>query len=127
MARPPKKSETLEVRLPFEAKTAFMARCREDGVSASVAVRGFIDGRIANEPCRPATSSSRRPWLRLAAGLVATVAVGATALPALAETAARADFDRLDRDRDGRVVLSDLSALDRDGDGALSLAELRAL
>ena len=29
--RPPKKSETLEIRMPYEAKEAFMARCRDDG------------------------------------------------------------------------------------------------
>ena len=109
MARSPKKSETLEIRLPFEAKTAFMARCREDGVSASVAVRGFIDVRIADAPVRRVVSPNRLPWLRLAAGLVATLTVGATALPALAATAARADFDRLDQNGDARIVLTELA------------------
>jgi hypothetical protein len=44
--RAPKKSETLEVRLPFETKTAFMALCRARGRSASDAVRGFIEAEI---------------------------------------------------------------------------------
>ncbi len=33
--RSPKKSEMLEVRLPYELKTAFMSRCRQDGGSGS--------------------------------------------------------------------------------------------
>ena len=36
--RPPKKSESLEIRLPFDTKQAFMARCRDEGVTASEAV-----------------------------------------------------------------------------------------
>lgn len=42
-----KKSESLEVRIPYPTKQAFMARCRADGVSASESVRGFIEGRLA--------------------------------------------------------------------------------
>ena len=37
-----KKSETLEIRLPYPTKLAFMARCQDAGVSASEALRGFI-------------------------------------------------------------------------------------
>jgi hypothetical protein len=42
-----KKSETLEIRLPYPTKLAFMARCRDEGRSASEALRLFIDGHLA--------------------------------------------------------------------------------
>ena len=34
-----KKSETLEVRIPYETKQAFLTACREDGTTASEVVR----------------------------------------------------------------------------------------
>ena len=44
MTRPPeKKSESLEVRLPHSRKEAFMQACEENGVTASHAIRTFID------------------------------------------------------------------------------------
>ena len=61
MTRPPKKSETLEIRLPHEAKQAFMARCRDEGVSASQALRGFIEAQIAPPPA--CAAPRRRAWL----------------------------------------------------------------
>ena len=46
-----KKSESLEIRIPYPTKLAFMARCQAEGVSASEALRGFIDGQLdAAEP-----------------------------------------------------------------------------
>ena len=64
--RAPKKSETLEVRLPFETKSAFMARCQDEGRTASEAVRGFIEAELERGARRrpprasPRTSSSSR-------------------------------------------------------------------
>src|SRR4029453_47905 len=52
--RPQKKSDTLEVRLPHETKQAFMARCRQDGRSASEVIRDFIDGYVARASTPPA-------------------------------------------------------------------------
>lgn len=34
-----KKSETLEVRIPYETRQAFLSACREDGATASEVVR----------------------------------------------------------------------------------------
>ena len=51
--RPPKKSETLEVRVPHAAKQAFMARCRAEGRSASDVIREFIDGFLARPSIQP--------------------------------------------------------------------------
>jgi hypothetical protein len=114
-----KKSETLEIRLPYPTKLAFMARCRDEGRSASEALRGFIDGHIA-----PTRSGSRAPQ-RLLAGALVAAAVGAMALPSLAHTNQRAAFDCLARDR-AAISPADLARLDTNHDGAVSYAEFTA-
>jgi len=105
--RPPKKSESLEIRIPYDAKAAFMARCRQDGRSASEALRAFIDQQIEAPPRRV------RPW-RFAAGALIAVALGAVALPSLARPAdpahdllRRMAFAHLDANHDGVVSLDE--------------------
>jgi hypothetical protein len=99
--RAPKKSETLEVRLPYPTKQAFMARCRDDGRTASDAVRAFIEAEVA--PRR-----KRRLLPHLAAGALMAAAAGAVAAPTLAHTANRtAEFLRLDRNHDGVLSLKE--------------------
>jgi hypothetical protein len=98
-----KKSETLEIRLPFPTKEAFMAQCRDEGVSASEALRGFIEGRLDGRAARP----SRR-LTHLVVGAVIAAAVGAVALPSLARPLAqdlvsRLAFERLDANHDGVI------------------------
>lgn len=44
--RSEKKSETLEVRLPHSKKEAFMAACEREGITASYAMRTFIDAYL---------------------------------------------------------------------------------
>lgn len=105
--KPPKKSETLEVRLPHSTKTAFMARCRDDGQTASEAVRGFIEAELIT-----GLHTIRRGRLRLwqtAAAAVAGLALGAVAAPSLARTASadQAAFHQLDRDHDGMLSLAE--------------------
>ena len=110
--RPPKKSESLEIRIPYAAKTAFMARCQAEGRSASEALRAFIDQQIeAPKPHRV------RPW-RLAAGALIAAAVGAVALPSLARPGPAAPAQDLLR----RVAFAHLDA---NHDGVLSLDEYR--
>lgn len=98
--RPPKKSETLEIRLPYDAKLAFMDRCQREGRSASEALRGFIDQQIEAPRARV-----RRG--RLFAGALIAAAVGAIALPSLARQPAAADalrraaFTQQDANHDG--------------------------
>jgi hypothetical protein len=116
-----KKSETLEIRLPYPTKLAFMARCRDEGRSASEALRLFIDGHI--EPRRPAW---RRGVGRLLAGALIAAAMGAIALPSLARPSLRAAFDRLDRDGDHTVTAAEFSRLDTNHDGKISFEEFRA-
>ncbi len=115
-----KKSESLEVRIPHPTKQAFMARCRADGVSASEAVRDFIDGRLAAAP-----KVGPRRGLRLAAGLLAAATVGAMALPSLARPGPVANFARLDLNGDGKVSAAEFARLDRDGEGKVSFEEYR--
>lgn len=103
--RPPKKSESLEIRLAHPAKLAFMARCRADGRSASDVLRGLIEGYVD----APALAARRRRGLRLAAGAVLAATVGAAALPSFARSGAEAEFARLDRDADGVVSFTELS------------------
>jgi hypothetical protein len=98
--RGPKKSETLEIRLPHAQKQAFMARCQAEGRSASEAVRGFIEQSLI-EPRRPA-----RP-LRWAVVGLAAVSLGAVAAPSLARPSLPAQFARLDADHDGRLSLAE--------------------
>lgn len=100
--KPPKKSETIEVRLPHAIKTAFMARCRDDGRTVSEAVRAFMEGEITGG----GRTVRNRGWHALAA-LAAGLARGAFAVPSLAqsqpEPGSRAAFQRLDQNHDGVV------------------------
>ena len=115
-----KKSETLEIRLPYPTKLAFMARCRDDGRSASEALRVFIEGHL--ETPRPPRF---RP-ARLMAGALIAAAVGAIALPSLARPSLQAGFERLDLDGDHAVSAAEFTRLDTDHDGKVSYAEFCA-
>jgi hypothetical protein len=104
-ARTPKKSETLEVRLPFETKTAFMARCQDDGRTASEAVRRFIEGELL-----PVRRARMRGWHALVAA-IAGLAIGAVAAPSLAQTVnGHTAFERLDRNHDGVLSPAEFAA-----------------
>ena len=74
MKRPPKKDDTLEVRLPQETKQAFMERCKAEGSTASDTVRGFIEGHLA-KPLSAKEPAFYRPAASFAA-IAAFAAVG---------------------------------------------------
>lgn len=120
MTRPPKKSETLEIRLPYPTKQAFMARCREDGRTASDALRGFIEERLEPAARRPGKAAAR-----LMVGALLAAAAGAVALPSLARPSAGAEFQRLDADRSGTVTVAEFQRLDRNRDGVVTAEEFR--
>ena len=103
-SRTPKKSETLEVRLPHQTKLAFMARCRDGGQTASEAVRGFIDTELRGRPHAGRT----RLWQTLVAA-AAGLALGAVAAPSLARTPPEDEgvFQQLDRNHDGALSLTE--------------------
>ena len=108
--KPLKKSETVEIRLPHATKSAFMARCRAEGRTASDAIRRFIDAELSQ------TSATRRAprlsWRPLLAAAVAGLALGAVAAPSLAQSAppSRAAFDRMDRSHDGVLSFDEYRA-----------------
>lgn len=110
-----KKSESLEIRLPYPTKVAFMARCQADGRSASEALRGFIDEQV--KEARPASRLGVRG--RLAIGAVIAAMVGAAALPSLAmnnrqsDAAALETFQRLDSNHDGVISFDEYRAAKR--------------
>ena len=95
--KPPKKSETIEIRLSHEAKAAFMERCRQERRTASEAIRLLIDDQ----------QSRRRPrvawWRIIAAGVAGAVLGLGVAAPSFAWAAqnTRPVFDQLDRNHDG--------------------------
>jgi hypothetical protein len=148
MPRAPKKSESIEIRIPHAAKDAFMARCRAEGRSASESLRGYIERQIEDAPAR---RNTKRRWA-LTLGALAACGLAATALPTLARPSPRAAFEALDRDHDGAVSPSEFdrgarltlnyglgaadaaireaavrgafARLDRDRDGRLELREL---
>ena len=99
--KPPKKSETIEVRLSHEAKTAFMERCRHEQLTASEAIRLFIDDKLAPraKPRRRRTAG----WRIVAAGIAGAVLGLGAAAPSFAWAAqnTRPAFDRLDHNHDG--------------------------
>ncbi len=100
----PKKSETIEVRLSHAAKTAFMARCRDEQRTASDAIRLFIDREL--DPPR----ARRLPQWRMlvAAAIGAMLGLGAAA-PSLAH-AAGPSFAQLDRNHDGVIDAAEYRA-----------------
>jgi hypothetical protein len=115
-----KKSETLEIRLPYPTKLAFMAACRDEGRSASEALRQFIDGHLDGP--KPAQFRFGR---LIAAGLIAA-AMGAVAVPSLARPSLSAEFERLDLDGDHSVSVAEFARLDTNHDGKVSFEEFRA-
>ncbi len=98
--RPPKKSESLEIRIPFSTKQAFMAHCRAGGRSASEELRSLIDHSLTTAPSPPAG----RRLHQLLAGAMIAAAVGAAAAPALARATRITAFESLDADGDGVIT-----------------------
>lgn len=102
---PPKKTDKLEVRLPTQAKQAFLARCRSEGQSASEVVRAFIEDYLARSLTQKELSMIVRSPLTYA-GLAAAAVAGVlvmSARPSMAQPDFTAIFKSLDVDGDGRL------------------------
>ncbi|HEX4739026.1 MAG TPA: EF-hand domain-containing protein [Allosphingosinicella sp.] len=101
-SRPSKKSETLEIRLSHEAKTAFMERCRQERRTASDAIRLFIDAQLDPESAGPRRLPS---WRIVVAGAIGAALGLGVAAPSFAHATenSRAAFEKLDRNHDGVV------------------------
>ncbi len=110
----PKKSETLEVRLPHTVKKAFMARARSRGQTASALLREFIESYLAETDPR---KENRRMFRKLTkpAAIGSLTAVGVATLHLVAPVAAsaapdlRALFERLDTDQNGQLSEDEFS------------------
>jgi len=114
-----KKSETLEVRIPYDTKQAFLTACREDGTTASEVVRDkvqdYLDARERpplNEEKRTLVmrlpQPVRRYGLRVAAGGIAAIGLTSFAvLPSAATPDIKAQFGRLDANGDGMLSVEE--------------------
>jgi hypothetical protein len=117
-ARPPKKTETLEVRVPYALKRDFMAQARSRGRTASAELREFIDSYLADgRPVERRPRFNRLMSKRMAKPAAATAMIGAIVaahlmLPTAAAAASdfRSAFAQLDRNKDGRLTPDELSA-----------------
>ena len=138
--RPEKKSETLEVRLPHSKKEAFKAACEAEGITASHAIRTFIDAYLKQsrraklkQIAEDITMKLMRHKLKTAgifgAGLAGAVLLAAS--PSVADTDA---FTLLDKNSDGVLTVEDiqsasgemltsLSDVDANGDGKITRSE----
>lgn len=107
--KPPKKTETVEIRLAHDIKAAFMARCQAQGRTASEAIRRFIETELTPAGSR---TTGLTGWHGLLAAAVAGLALGAVAAPSLAQSTGpgRAAFDRLDRNQDGVLTFREYRA-----------------
>lgn len=116
--RKEKKSETLELRISWSEKQAFMAKCEADGIGASARLRDLIEHHLSDpaehtEP-QPERKISMSPVFRKRprAGLAAIVAIAGTSMlaaatPSMANIDTEAVFNLMDSNRDGRVVFEE--------------------
>jgi hypothetical protein len=107
--REPKKSETLEVRLPHEVKMALMEKARTEGHSASAVVRQFIDAYLSDQRKEARTMLSYAWKPAAAVGAAALVALWTTLAPspATAGPDLKSAFEQLDRNRNGSIALDE--------------------
>ncbi len=131
-----KKSETLEVRIPFETKQAFLTACREDGTTASEVVRGsvqtYLDGRErpTQQPNRTLIMKFpqpvRRYGPRIAASAIAAVGLATFAvLPSAAAPDLQAAFKELDANGDGVLSADEFAGAKPGGEAKDVFVETR--
>ena len=141
MKRREKKSESLDIRLPYQQKQDFMAATKQRGETASEALRHFIStyieqARLEEQPnkVQEITMTLARHRLKsIASAAGAAFAVfSVAALPSAADTPA---FDKLDKNSDGLLTEGEIAPgydadiiakLDTDGSGGVSREELEA-
>lgn len=139
--RKEKKSESLDIRLPFEQKREFMEATRQNGETASQALRGFIadyieKARLAENPnpVQEITMTLARHRFKTIA-TTAAAALGVFSMTALPSAADSTAFERLDKNSDGLITEGEIlpghdadiiAKLDTDGSGGVSREELEA-
>jgi hypothetical protein len=105
--RPEKKSETIEVRVSYTEKLAFMEACRQAGTTASHAIRDYIDEFLNPAGNKPVKSSM-------------IILTGFTALVGFAVTFAYFSQQSANPITTGERVMR---YFDHDGDGILTTAD----
>lgn len=119
--RPPKKTESVEVRMPLRLKQELSAQARREGRSVSDIVRGLIEdyvrrpAQLSKQPLETAMKTIRKHPARAgfavilgAAGLSALLS---SAIPAGAQEDRRGLFTREDTNGDGFITLAEREAL----------------
>ncbi len=133
--REEKKSESLEVRLSYSQKIAFMEACRKEGLTASEALRAGIEGFLDEHDRQSQRQFQMKDVVTLmkrnikktlaTAGALAASSAMLLAMPSAASGEA---FERFDRNSDGVLTAGEISAndsavfeiLDTNGDGQIS-------
>jgi Ca2+-binding EF-hand superfamily protein len=110
----PKKSASIEIRLPHSVKEAFKAQCDALNLTVSERLRTFIDEALT---ARSAPSPTKEPSMQkpnllfrpafAAAAVGAVIGVALLATPSMARPDLRETFNRLDGDRDGALTLNE--------------------
>lgn len=134
-----KKSESLEIRLPYSQKTAFIEACREQGISASEALRLQIDNFVEemSAPQKPQIFGATFDMIKrhkaktmMGVTCLATSLSLGLALPSQADDAL---FRSFDRNGDGVLTEGEISPndspvfmiLDKDKSGEITADEFK--
>lgn len=139
--RKEKKSESIDIRLPYEQKREFMEATRKRGETASQALREFIstyieEARLAENPnpVQEITMTLARHRLKTLATATGA-ALGVFSIAALPSAADSTAFEKLDKNKDGVITEGEIlpgadadiiAKLDTDGSGGVSQEELEA-
>ncbi len=141
MKRREKKSESLDIRLPYQQKRDFMDATKLRGETASQALRRFISAYVEEARLAEQPNTVQEISMTLARHRLKTIATAAgaalgvfsvTALPSAADSTA---FEKLDKNKDGVLTEGEIlpgedadiiAKLDTDGSGGVSQAELEA-
>ena len=129
--KPPKKSETLEIRLPHPTKAAFMDKARTEGRPASEILRDSIDLYLAGGAHPPTFKEKSITFVRknakalalLLTGAIAAIAMSVAISPASAQPDLKAAFAALDVDGNGVVSLTEFTDPQRALETNISTAE----
>lgn len=104
--REPKKSETIEVRVPYEVKSALMDKAHAEGRSASEVIRESILSYLAGQP-KETSSMLSILWKPAAVvGALSAALMSVTLLPSAshAQPDLKSVFQMLDRNHDGAIT-----------------------
>lgn len=101
-----KKSETIEVRVPHDRKSVFMAHCRATGRTASMVIRDLIENEMNPKPARSSKNKWQGSTPLLCGGVIAILLVGLSLAAPSAKTVAAAPdfrpvFESFDHNHDG--------------------------